>query len=234
MSEPGLAQPKTALNSEQPAVQMIQVDLGRVLRKGQQKVVLCVPLKAPLKGSGSLVALPLWDSTRTESPSMHPALPASEPQWFTAPPGHQGPIQCSFKLSGCKLSWFRSYFKAAQASCSKEKAFWQSQHKSFAIHESNPWNVLDQQLKMGHKETRHCCLLKEAANSTGLLHLLAKAPSAFSAMAFPPSLPFSVQLTWGCLKQQDLDPTGKPTQEISHCPRLPDEWKNVSGIWESH
>lgn len=183
---------------------MIQVYLRRALRKGQQRVVLCVPLKAPLKGSGSLVAVPLWDSRRTQSPSMHPALPGppvSEPRRFMTPRGHQGLLQCSFKLSGCKLSWFRSYFKAAQASCSKEKkAFWQNQHKSFAIHESNPWNVLNQQLKMGHKKTRHCCLLKEAANSTGLLHLLAKAPSARSAMAFPLSLPFSVGHRWGCLK----------------------------------
>lgn len=71
---------------EQPAVQMIQVYLRSVLRKMQQKVVLCVPVKALLKGSGSLVDVPLWDSRRTQSPSMHPALLGWWPAcvWTTA------------------------------------------------------------------------------------------------------------------------------------------------------
>lgn len=78
---------------EQPRAQMIQVYLRRVLRKMQQKIVQCVPLKAPLKGSGSLMDVPWWDSRRTQSPSMHPALlgrwpPASEPRQFMTPRGN--------------------------------------------------------------------------------------------------------------------------------------------------
>jgi len=88
---------------------------------------------------------------------------------------------------------------------------------------------------MGHKKTRHRCLVNGAANSTSLLHLLAEAAAAFSVMAFPPSLPCSIVLSsvqhpQGFLKQWDFDRTGKPTQKISIClllplsrPRLPDE-----------
>lgn len=43
---------------------------------------------------------------------------------------------------------------------------------------------------MGHKETRHRCLVNGAAHSDSLLHLLASTASAFSAMSFPPSLLF--------------------------------------------
>lgn len=226
---------------EQTAAQMTHVYLRRALRKMPQKVVLCVPLKAPLKGSGSLVDVPLWDSRRTQSPSMHPALPdrcpsASEPRRFIMPRGNEYPFQCSFKLSCCKLSWFRSYLKAALPSCSKEKAFWQTQPKSFAIHESNPWNVLNQQLKMGRK-TRHRCLVDGAANSTGLL-LKLKLLLLFLAPCHSPlcsAAPSTHKVSWS----NGTWPTVKPTQKIfmfsssSHCP-LSRRWVESVGVRESH
>lgn len=138
-SEPGLARLKTALNSGTTcSSDDTSVSQKSTEERAAESSPVC-PSERPIEG--------LWLPRGRAFVGQQNTVPIHAPcppcaclrtAGFTAPPGHQGPFQCSFKLSGCKLSWFRSYFKAAQASCSKEKAFWQTQHKSFAIHESNP------------------------------------------------------------------------------------------------